>query len=245
MDNVWVDLHNTLSTSSIKTTSLFHNKGHWCSFIQKTQFSVNILGITRVSENSSVKKSTVNITNHGSNVTGGESRSRCSSTCTPVLNSFLHRGIPLFKVGFIEGDDGRFFWDFNIRVGKNEFTNILIKSKHVYTISKSKNKEGGGGVEAVGGGYKVSSRLEGVGKAAVHVFSIYDAVFIVLVDSNDGSGWDTGINVGGSIKRIENGNISTSFLNDEIIFLFVGISYKINRFIFFLRGKNTKLSSES
>merc|ERR1712127_318352 len=105
MDNVWVDLHNTLSTSSIKTTSLFHNKGHWCSFIQKTQFSVNVLGITRVSENSSVKKSTVNITNHGSNVTGGEGISRCSSSFLPSSNNILKRFVPHVGIGLIEGHD--------------------------------------------------------------------------------------------------------------------------------------------
>ncbi len=39
----------------------------------------------------------------------------------------------------------------------------------------------------------------------------------MLVDSNDGSGGDTGIDVGGPIQRIENSNVLIGFGEDGIL----------------------------
>jgi hypothetical protein len=126
-------------------------------------------------------------------------------------------------------------------VGKNKFTNILIKGESVSTGTEGHNEEGGRGVEAVGGSDKVGSRLKGVGKALSFLFGTFFSdtfwvnftVFIVFVDSNDGSGWDTGVNVGGSIERVKDGNVLASFLNDEFRLIIVDISYKINLFLYF------------
>ena len=67
--------------------------------------------------------------------------------------------------------------------------------------------------------------MKGVGHAQQFLFGafvsdarfVHGAVFIVFVNSNDGSGGDTSIDVGGSVQRIENGNVLVSFGKEGVL----------------------------
>jgi hypothetical protein len=50
----------------------------------------------------------------------------------------------------------------------------------------------------------------------------------MLIYSNDGSGWDTGINVGGTIKWIEYDNVFVGFLEDNLLGISLGVSNEVN-----------------
>jgi hypothetical protein len=214
------DLHNTLSSGGGKSSSLFHDERHGSSLIKKTKLSVLVLGVSGVSEYSSVKKGTVNISNHGSDVTRGVSLSGSSGSLTPCLNGLLHWLVPLLNVSLVERNNRGVVRDLNIRLGKYELSNFLIKSEHVNSVSKGNNKESGGRIQTVSSSYKLGSRLKCVGKAVViGNFSINKAVLIVIIDSNDGSGGDSSVNIGGSIKGIEYSNIFSSLLNNKILVL--------------------------
>ena len=192
------DVHNTLSSGSGKTTSLLHDERHGSSLVKKTKLSGLVLLISGVSEYSSVKKGTVNISNHGSNVTRRISLSGSSGSLTPCMYSLLHWRIPLFDISLVERDDGRCLGNLNIRMGKYEFSNVFIKGEHVYTISKGNNKESRRRVQTVSSSNKIVSSLKGVGKAtsfSIRVTCIRKAILIVVVDSNDGSGGDSSINI--------------------------------------------------
>lgn len=243
MNKVGGNLHNALSTGGGKSSSLLHDERHWSSLVQKTKLSGLILGISGVSENSSVEKGTVNISNHGSNVTGRVSLSALSGSLAPCLDGILHWLVPLLDVSLVEGDDGGRFRDLYVRLGKDEFTNFFIEGEHVYSVSEGQYQEGGGGIQAVCSSNELGSRLEGVGEAlsfSIRVFfSFYDAVLVVLVYSDDGSGGDSSVYVGGSIKRIENDNIFVGLLYDEVLVLpgsgklvLCSVSNKVNLSLF-------------
>ena len=64
------------------------------------------------------------------------------------------------------------------------------------------------------------------------------AVFIVLIDSDDGSGGDTGIDVRGSIQRIENRNILLGFGKD-------GVLVGVDKVDLFCQNQSIKSKSKS
>jgi hypothetical protein len=113
-------------------------------------------------------------------------------------------------------------------VAQDEFSEIFVEGESVGAGTEGQHEKGGGRVQTVGSGNKVGSGLEGVGETFQFLFRaffsdarfVHGAVFIVFVDSNDGSGGDTGIDVRGSIQRIENGNVFVGFGKDG---LFVGV----------------------
>mmetsp|Transcript_3257 Transcript_3257/g.4804 ORF Transcript_3257/g.4804 Transcript_3257/m.4804 type:complete len:207 (+) Transcript_3257:726-1346(+) len=67
----------------------------------------------------------------------------------------------------------------------------------------------------------------------------------MVINSNNGSGGDSGVNIGGSIKRIEYNNIFISLLNDKLAGLSFASAGKVNRLVLLLRSKNSKLSGET
>mmetsp|Transcript_27997 Transcript_27997/g.41534 ORF Transcript_27997/g.41534 Transcript_27997/m.41534 type:complete len:312 (+) Transcript_27997:207-1142(+) len=252
MNNIGGDLHNTLSSSSRKSSSLFHNERHGCSLVKKTKLSGRVSGITRVSENTSVKEGTVNISHHGSNVTGREPVSTPSGSLTPSIYDILHGLIPLINVGLVEGNNLSIFRDLDIRMRKYEFSNLLIKGEHVYSISEGNNKEGGRRIQTVSSSNEFGSGLKGVGEAISiigNVFSLNNTVFVVFVDSNNGSSGDSCVNVGRSIERIEYNDVFVGFLYKEFLICpgtrKLVFSCEINRFILFFRSKNSNFSSET
>mmetsp|Transcript_8696 Transcript_8696/g.24093 ORF Transcript_8696/g.24093 Transcript_8696/m.24093 type:complete len:294 (+) Transcript_8696:158-1039(+) len=251
MNNLGLDFHHSFSSSGGKTSGLFHDKRHGGTFIQQTKLSIGVLGVTRVSKDTSVQESTVNVTHHGSDVSAGESLAAGACSCPPLFNSFAHWLVPHLQVGFIEGVDGGRFRDLDTRLGENKFTNGFIQGEDVNTISKSQGKQSGGRVQTVGSSNKVGSRLKSVGKACSFLFCAFVSnafrvnftTFIVFIDTNDGSSGDTSINIGRSIKRVENSNIFSTVFNDN--FLLCLFANQVNRFVFFFRGKNTQATSKT
>ena len=225
VDKVGLDFHDTLCSSGGNTSGLFHDERHRSSLVQQSELSVRVLGVTRVSENTSVEQSTVDITNHRSDVSAGEGLSGLSGSVLPSGDNLLEWLVPHVCVGLVERHDGRSLRDLHVRVTQDKFSEVFIEGESVCSSSKSQDKESRRRVKAVGSGDKVGSRLKGVGEALGFLFTalISDAifvnitVFIVLIDSNNGSGGDTGIDVRGSIERIEDGNILIGFGKDGIL----------------------------
>ena len=221
----WLDFHNTLCSSCRKTSSLFHDERHRSSLVQQSELSVGVLGVTRVSKNTSIEQSAVDITNHRSDVSAGEGLSGLSGSVLPSGDDLLEWLVPHVCVGLVERHDGRSLRDLHVGVTQDEFSKVFIEGESIGTGTKGQNEKGGGGVQAVSSGNQVGSCLKGVGKAIQFlgsaVFSdagfVHGAVFVVLVDSNNGSGRDTGINVRGSIQRIENSNVFVGFGEDSIL----------------------------
>lgn len=225
MDVFGCDFHDTLCSCGGNTSSLFHDEGHRSSLVQQSKLSVDVLGVTRVSENTSVQQSTVDITNHGSDVSAGEGRSGLSGSVLPSGDDLLKGFVPHVCVGLVEGHDGTIFRDLQVGVTQDEFSKVFIEGESVGSGTEGQNKEGRGRIQTVCGSDQVGSCLKGVGEATQFFFGaflsdarfVHGAVFVVLVDSNDGSGGDTGIDVRGSIQRIENSNVSVGFGKDSFL----------------------------
>jgi hypothetical protein len=222
------DFHDTLCSCGGNTSCLFHDEGHGSSLIQQSKLSINIFGVTRVSENTSVQQSTVDITHHGSDVSAGEFVSGLSSSVLPSGDDLLKGFVPHVCVGLVEGQDGASFGDLQVGVAQDKFSKVFIEGESIGTGTEGQNKEGRGRIQAVCSSDQVGSCLKGVAEAT-QFFSaailsdtrfVHGAVFIVFVDSNDGSGGDTGIDVRGSIQGIENSNVFVGFGKDSF---FIGV----------------------
>ena len=224
VDLLGADLHNTLGSGSGHSTGLLHDEGHGGSLVQQTKLSVGVLGVTGVSENTSVQESTVDITDHRSNVPARELLSGLAGSLTPLEDSLLHGSVPLVKVGLVERDDAGLLGDLDSRLGQDKLSELLIKRKHVDTVSESQDEKGRRRVQAVGGGNKVRSGLKGVGEtpgfllgaSLLHAIPVNLAVLLMFVDSNDGSGGDSGIDVGRSIEGVEHSNVTLTLVKNDL-----------------------------
>ena len=67
--------------------------------------------------------------------------------------------------------------------------------------------------------------MEGVSQTLCFLFSTFftntvwinNTVFVMFVNSNNGSGWDTSIDVGGSIEWVEYSDILFTFVDDDCV----------------------------
>ena len=230
------DLHDTFLSGRGKTSGLLHDEGHRGSLVQQSKLSVGVFRVSGVSENSSVQQSTVDISDHGSNVSAGETLSTLAGSRAPSRDNVLEWLVPFVEVGFVHGVDIAFLGDLDIGLRKDEFSNGLVKGEAVNTVSESQGKEGRGGVQAVGGSNKVGSWLKGVGEAIGFLFralvtdatGVDIAVLAVFVNSNDGSGGDSGINIGRTIERVEHGNVFLSLFDNNFLGVTASISDQVD-----------------
>mmetsp|Transcript_2900 Transcript_2900/g.5530 ORF Transcript_2900/g.5530 Transcript_2900/m.5530 type:complete len:407 (+) Transcript_2900:52-1272(+) len=230
-------VQNTLSRSSDRfTTRLLKDEGHGGSFVQKTELSVRVLGIPRVGEDSSVQQGTVNIADHGTDVTRAVLGSALAFTLLEVVDVGLELGVPVEVVGFIHGVDLATLGDLHVRVSEDELSDGGVEGEAVEAVSGGDHKDGRGRVHAVTRGNEVLSRLESGAEAILlgdrEVVAVTDdALFRGLEDTEDGTRGDGGIDVGGTIEWVEGGDVLTGveFVNDNWI-------------VFLLRGDHAKLS---
>mmetsp|Transcript_102596 Transcript_102596/g.295450 ORF Transcript_102596/g.295450 Transcript_102596/m.295450 type:complete len:89 (-) Transcript_102596:555-821(-) len=85
---------------------------------------------------------------------------------------------------------------------QNKLSQVFIQSEAVGSRTQSQNQKGGRRVEAVSGSNKVGSRLKSVDQALSLFFRTFDhqigidlTVFIVFINSNNGTSRDSSINV--------------------------------------------------
>ena len=146
VDVVRSDFHDTFLSGGGNSSRLFHDEGHRGSLVQQSKLSVDILCVTGVSENTSVQQRTVDISDHGSDVSAGEGRSGFSGSVSPSGDDLLQRSVPHVCVGLVEGHDGGTFWNLHVGVTQDEFSKVFVESESVGTGTKSQNKESGGGI---------------------------------------------------------------------------------------------------
>lgn len=70
VNGLWLNIQHSLATSRGTTTSLLDQEGHGEAFVENTKLSVLGLAISRVTEDTSIEHSTMDIGYHRSNVTG-------------------------------------------------------------------------------------------------------------------------------------------------------------------------------
>mmetsp|Transcript_9551 Transcript_9551/g.23451 ORF Transcript_9551/g.23451 Transcript_9551/m.23451 type:complete len:397 (-) Transcript_9551:124-1314(-) len=253
MDEFGHDFHDAFLSGGRDTSRLFHDERHGSSLIQQSKLSVRVLGVSGITENTSVQQSTVDITDHGTDVSAGESFSALSSSLTPSRDNIFQRLVPLVEVGFVHRVDVAILRDFDVGLGEDELSEGLIKGEDVDTISEGQGEESGRGVQAVGCRNQVRSGLKGVGEALSLLFRalltdacrIDIAVFTVLVNSDDGSGGDSGVDVGRTIEGIKNGDVFLSLFDDDFLGVGGRCPDQVDGNIFLFGSKNTQASGES
>mmetsp|Transcript_48563 Transcript_48563/g.58799 ORF Transcript_48563/g.58799 Transcript_48563/m.58799 type:complete len:211 (+) Transcript_48563:96-728(+) len=135
VNNLRHNFHNPLLTCGTQTTSLLHDETHGGTLVQQSQLSIRVLGITGVSKDTSVKKSTVHISHHGTNVPRGKGLSTLSSAILPVSNNFLQWFVPHMGISFIETHNTASLRNLDIGIGHNKLPNLLVKYKHMHSFS--------------------------------------------------------------------------------------------------------------
>jgi len=159
VDVVRYDVHDTLCSGGGKTSRLFHDEGHGGSLVQQSKLSVDVLGIPRVSENTSVQQSAVDISHHRSDVSAGEGLSGLSGSVPPSADDLFEGFVPHVRVRLVEGHDGGSFGDLHVGVAKDEFSKIFVEGESVGTGTEGQDEESGGRIKTVGSSNQVGSLL--------------------------------------------------------------------------------------
>mmetsp|Transcript_15040 Transcript_15040/g.28503 ORF Transcript_15040/g.28503 Transcript_15040/m.28503 type:complete len:356 (+) Transcript_15040:37-1104(+) len=196
------------------STSLFNNHGHGDAFVQETKLSLGRLGVSRVQIDTSVKDSTVNISNHGSNITGSVGL----AAALEFFYSLLDRIVPVTRIPFVTrvnllpsvlGEDHLF-------ASVHKLTNSAIEAETVYvTALESENQFYCRTVGDVTSTDAISTRSEKIIDRTI-------ATRLGLVDTKDGTHTDVAVNVTGTIEGVE-GDTKLSTLtrrNDDRFFVF-------------------------
>mmetsp|Transcript_19959 Transcript_19959/g.37508 ORF Transcript_19959/g.37508 Transcript_19959/m.37508 type:complete len:413 (-) Transcript_19959:250-1488(-) len=230
-------VQNTLSRSSDGfTTRLLEDERHRSAFVQKTELSIRILSVSRVSEDPSIQESTVDIADHRTDVTRAVLGATLALALLKIVNVGLKLRVPVEVVGLVHRVDLTTLRDLDVGVGKDELSNSRVKSEAVQAVSGGDHKDGRRRVHAVPRGNQVLSRLQSGFQAILlgngELITITDNAFLRgLEDTEDGSGGDGSIDVRGSVKGVEGGHI---FSRVELV--------NNNWIVFLLRSDNAKLS---
>mmetsp|Transcript_12453 Transcript_12453/g.16376 ORF Transcript_12453/g.16376 Transcript_12453/m.16376 type:complete len:266 (+) Transcript_12453:396-1193(+) len=253
MNNLGLDFHNSFRTGSGQAPRLLHYKGHGGPFVQQTELSVGVLGVPRVSKNTSAQEGTVDITNHGSNIPARELFARPAGSYTPLFDCFTHGLIPHFQIGLVKGVDTGGVRNLYTWPGQHKFANGFVQSKNMNTIAKCHSKEGRRRVEAVSCSHKISSWLKSVCQAlgfllcafVVNALYVHITGFVVLVNSNYGTSRGSSIYIRGSIQWIKDSHIFSTVFDKNILSTGNIVTNQVDRIVFFFRSKNTETSSKA
>lgn len=133
MNSFRLNIENALSSGSCESSSLFDQESHGETLVKDTKFTTLRLLVFRVTEDSSVQKSSVNVCNHRSNVT---SRVRFSvrgelDRVEVASDGFVEEE----RVSFVERVDFASIRDSNVRVSEDEFSDTLQWNR--YGVSTS------------------------------------------------------------------------------------------------------------
>jgi hypothetical protein len=78
----------------------------------------------------------MDVTNHGSNVSTGETLLRLSCSLSPSLDYVLHWFIPIFHIGLVEGVNRTILWNLYIWLGQDELSNGFVQGENIDSIAE-------------------------------------------------------------------------------------------------------------
>mmetsp|Transcript_22406 Transcript_22406/g.47320 ORF Transcript_22406/g.47320 Transcript_22406/m.47320 type:complete len:316 (+) Transcript_22406:351-1298(+) len=220
MDFTGNKVHNTLNfslkhTSGGNSTGLLNNHCHRNSFVQKSKLSLGGFLVSGVQVDSSVKNGSVDISNHGTDVTG-------SVSILFVLEDFdgiLDCLVPLRRVSFVTGVNllSTIFREHHLHTSVDKLSNRAIKAESVDIASlESENHLYSRRVGNV-------SSADAVSSAAKHIFNSSVASRFAFIYTENSSNTDVAVDVRTSVKWVKSdtelSGLSTG--NDDWFFVFL------------------------
>lgn len=134
VDFLWLNVEHTLLAGRCDTSGLLDKEGHRETFVQETQLTILRLLVIRIRKNATVEQRAVNVSNHGTNVTGRVWLLRWLRE----LDRFQvleHWFVVVRAVALVDRVNLAARGDLNVRVGENEFTDRVIKSEAINTVA--------------------------------------------------------------------------------------------------------------
>ena len=160
--------------------------------------------IPRIHEDATVEERPVDVRHHGSDISSGIGAAGRLVFLLKVLDVFLHSIKPPPVVAFIDTIDLSPFRNPDVFVGEQEFSDAGIKREAVGPVSGGVDKHGGGSIDAVPGRDLLVPRLQ-----TVFQFPM-TAGCDAAVNGKNGPDSYIGVDVGGSVKRIEQQHVFSS-----------------------------------
>jgi hypothetical protein len=144
VDARWLDVQDPLGTGRGETTGLFCEVRHGEGFVEDSQLAVRALLVAWVTKDTSVEQRSVNIGNHGTNVSCAVWLAVCGVLdAVEVLLCWL---VEVERVSLVEGVDLSSVGNSDIRVGEDEFSeglegaSVSICGKHSLRLTSSRVK---------------------------------------------------------------------------------------------------------
>lgn len=193
---------------------MLEDEGHGGALVENTELALGALLVGGVSEDASVQKRSVGIGNHGTNVTRAIGLAVGLSLLegVEVVNGGL---LPVERVTLVDGVDGARLGHLHVGMRQDELANAVVECEAVDGAALHGHDElsrgavhGETGSDELGAGHEdvLLGSLGALGK---------------LVDGENGTNGDTGVQVGRTVNRIASDGVAGtgSILEDDDVFL--------------------------
>ncbi len=191
-------IEDALGASGSTATGLLDQEGHGVALIEETKLAAGVVGVRGVCKDATIENSTVNVGDHGANVT-----STVLAT-TFLLYVFTCGGIPLGGVALVDGVDLTLARNAHVTVGENELADGGIQGEAMHTETSRHDDGGGGTVKRVASGKKLVAGT----KEIAHGCGL-GGLGVLLVNAPNATNTDVAVNVGRTIQGVEDNGITT------------------------------------
>mmetsp|Transcript_45794 Transcript_45794/g.108609 ORF Transcript_45794/g.108609 Transcript_45794/m.108609 type:complete len:276 (+) Transcript_45794:355-1182(+) len=206
MELVRLNIHHTLFTRRGLAASLLGKHRHRVRLVQKPELALDVLGIGGVQEEATVEEGSVHVANHGPNVTEAVLLAALALAGADGVEVGPELLRPLRAVTLVGRIDLAAFGHLDVRVREHELAQRCVEREAVDAAASGDHEDGARGVHAVAGGDLLGTLLEG------ELLLVLGA----LVDAEDRAHADSGVDVGGAVKRVEHrDHVSTARAPDD------------------------------
>lgn len=217
------------------STYLFGEECHWESLVQHSQLSRLGLLVVRVSKDTTVKEGSVDISNHGTDVSSRVGLGTLALRELDAVQILEDRLVVIHAVAFVDRVDLATARQSDVGVGKDEFADLVVQSIAVDAVTCCQDQVGRRTVHAVSRGHHLASWTQDVLQSALR--AVLDEV-----DTEDSTDVDTGINVARAVQWIKHNAVFAFGRLECGSFLLLADE---DSFIVLLRNQNCGLARSS
>lgn len=224
------NLHQTLHARvDRETASVLEKHGHRRALVQNTKLTLGTLGVGRVSEDTTVKKGSVSVSNHATNVTGAV-RLAVTLGVLQAVEVFVAPLVPVLGVTLVNRVDGAGGRKLHVGVGQDKLAQRVLQGETIDTAAAHGDDQlGGGTVHGESRGNQAGTGVKQV-LGANGLAGTKDLIG-QLEDTEDSTDGDTSVQVGRTVDRVADHGVTG-----------IGVLVELDHLLLFLGNDDAALA---
>ena len=183
-------------------SGLFGQESQRGGLAHHAQFAVGLVLVRRIQVDAAVQKRAVEISHQRTYITGGIILAFRALAGMEPLDGLARGLVPVVPVAFVDGIDVPLLGNAHVRMGKQEFPDTGVQREAVHPLAGTEHKHGGRTIQDISRGHLLHAGLQDFPQG-----DFPGAARRTAQDGKDGAHVDVDINVGRTIKRIEDKDV--------------------------------------